>query len=101
MVVIEGNSRPQNQAIALAVEDAVLLEYQQQTIKQGKIQPLPLIIGYCMTLSIQYIIGRMLLEYLTIYCMSLTACITLLFFRPSNSRQLSYPLIHLFTFVLL
>ena len=35
MVVIEGNSRPQNQAIALAVEDAVLLEYQQQTIKQG------------------------------------------------------------------
>ena len=38
MVVIEGNSRPQNQAIALAVEDAVLLEYQQQTIKQGQMR---------------------------------------------------------------
>ena len=39
MVVIEGNSRPQNQAIALAVEDAVLLEYQQQSAKQGTTKP--------------------------------------------------------------
>ena len=43
MVVIEGNSRPQNQAIALAVEDAVLLEYQQQTIKQGQLHLYPYI----------------------------------------------------------
>jgi ribosome-associated protein len=35
MVIIEGNSRPQNQAIALAVEDAVLLGFQQQPAKQG------------------------------------------------------------------
>jgi len=34
-VVLEGNSRPQNQAIALAVEDAVLVGFQQQPGKQG------------------------------------------------------------------
>lgn len=34
-VVLEGNSRPQNQAIALAVEDAVLVAFQQQPAKQG------------------------------------------------------------------
>jgi ribosome-associated protein len=35
MVVIEGNSRPQNSAIALAVEDAVLMDFGQQSHKQG------------------------------------------------------------------
>jgi ribosome-associated protein len=35
MVVVEGNSRPQNQAIALAVEDAVLVDYTNQPSKQG------------------------------------------------------------------
>jgi ribosomal silencing factor RsfS len=35
MIVVEGNSRPQNQAIALAVEDAVLLDFTTQASKQG------------------------------------------------------------------
>ena len=30
-----GNSRPQNQAIALAVEEAVLVDFQDQPSKQG------------------------------------------------------------------
>ena len=30
-----GNSRPQNQAIALAVEEAVLVDFQEQPSKQG------------------------------------------------------------------
>jgi len=35
MVVVEGNSRPQNQAIALAVEEDVLLSFTMQPSKQG------------------------------------------------------------------
>ena len=35
MVIIEGNSRPQNQAIALAIEDDVLLGFSQQPSKEG------------------------------------------------------------------
>lgn len=32
---VSGNSRPQNQAIALAVEEAVLVDFQDQPSKQG------------------------------------------------------------------
>lgn len=32
---VTGNSRPQNQAIALAVEEAVLVDFQDQPSKQG------------------------------------------------------------------
>lgn len=35
MVVIEGTSRPQNQAIALSVEEDVLIGYSEQPSKQG------------------------------------------------------------------
>lgn len=35
MVVIEGNSRPQNQAIALAIEDDVLVAFTEQPSKEG------------------------------------------------------------------
>lgn len=35
MVVIEGNSRPQNQAIALAVEEDLLMDHQESPNKEG------------------------------------------------------------------
>eukprot|EP00596_Hydrurales_sp_CCMP1899_P010693 CAMPEP_0119042446 /NCGR_PEP_ID=MMETSP1177-20130426/15221_1 /TAXON_ID=2985 /ORGANISM="Ochromonas sp, Strain CCMP1899" /LENGTH=145 /DNA_ID=CAMNT_0007009249 /DNA_START=278 /DNA_END=715 /DNA_ORIENTATION=+ len=35
MVIVEGNSRPQNQAIALAVEEAAIVEFAEQPSKQG------------------------------------------------------------------
>lgn len=35
MVILEGNSRPQNQAIANAIEDEILLNYQDQPKKEG------------------------------------------------------------------
>lgn len=35
MVVIEGNSRPQNQAIALAIEEDVLVAFTEQPSKEG------------------------------------------------------------------
>ena len=35
MVIVEGNSRPQNQAIANAIEDEILLNYQEQPTKEG------------------------------------------------------------------
>lgn len=35
MVIVEGNSRPQNQAIALSIEEDVLLQFSQQPSKQG------------------------------------------------------------------
>ena len=35
MVIVEGNSRPQNQAIANAIEEEVLLNHQEQPTKEG------------------------------------------------------------------
>lgn len=35
MVIVEGNSRPQISAIALSIEDDVLVQYQRQPSKQG------------------------------------------------------------------
>jgi ribosome-associated protein len=35
MVIVEGNSRPQISAIALSIEDDVLVQHQQQPSKQG------------------------------------------------------------------
>ena len=35
MVIVEGNSRPQNQAIANAIEEEVLLNHQEQPSKEG------------------------------------------------------------------
>ena len=34
-IILEGNSRPQNQAIALAVEEDIVNKYQRQILKQG------------------------------------------------------------------
>jgi ribosome-associated protein len=35
MIILEGNSRPQNQAIALAVEEDILKKFEKQILKQG------------------------------------------------------------------
>ena len=86
---VTGNSRPQNQAIALAVEEAVLVDFQDQPSKQGSAVSGWILLDYGKIfdlLSIQIVVRKLPpFDPSTEHCPCYTLPVTLFFLRNPRS----------------